>query len=479
MKALKKVRNQKDVSQALQLLDRAGLDVCADEILLNTVLETCIRHRETRRLDSILVSFMKSGLRPSLHTYGSLIKASAALKNLDQCWALWQEMEVRRALVPNDIVLGCMLDALVCNGQIDEALDMFRKWKNRVPGNTVLWSTLIKGFANTHQAERAMDAWREMRSEGIKMNTVAYNAVIDAQARVGAMDAVSKLVETMAIDGCTPDTITYSTIVKGYCVKGDLDKAFEVFRGMQKNRMAGDSIIYNTVLDGCTRHGRMDLADILLEDMDKYSVVPSNFTLGILVKMYGRRRQLHKALEVVKELPAKHGFFPNAQVRTCLMCTCINNNALDTAFEVFEDVKKHSQGIDAKAYGAMISGCVRYGRLAKAVELVDEAYGLRQAAGKGTPARADRKDSRGGQVLETETLEHLLRSLAQNGMMEDHGVPLLERLRAAKAPVSGRLFAFAMGGGNDSRWSEDHKAAGYQAGGRTHRPWDKGGKGCY
>merc|ERR1719468_1286108 len=267
MKALKKVRNQKDVSQALQLLDRAGLDVCADEILLNTFLETCIRHRETRRLDSILVTFMKSGLRPSLHTYGSLIKASAALKNLDQCWALWQEMVDRRALVPNDIVLGCMLDALVCNGQIEEALDLFRRWKSHVKGNTVLWSTLIKGFANTNQADRAMDAWKEMRSEGIKMNTVAYNAVIDAQARVGAMDAVSKLVETMAIDGCTPDTITYSTIVKGYCVKGDLDKAFQVFRDMQKNKMAGDSIVYNTVLDGCTRHGRMDLADILLEDM--------------------------------------------------------------------------------------------------------------------------------------------------------------------------------------------------------------------
>jgi pentatricopeptide repeat protein len=213
----------------------------------------------------------------------------------------------------------------------------------------------------------------------------------------------------------------------------------------------------------------MDLADILLEDMEKYAVVPSNFTLGILVKMYGRRRQLHKALEVVKELPARHGFLPNAQVRTCLMCTCINNNALDTAFEVFEDVKKHTHGIDAKAYGAMISGCVRYGRLARAVELVDEAYGL---GGKGAP-RADRKGSRSGQVLETETLEHLLRSLAQNGMMEDHGVPLLERLRAAKAPVSGRLFSSAMGGGGDARWSEDHKAVGNR-GGRTQRPWDKG-----
>lgn len=465
MKALKKVKNPKDVSQALELLDRAGLDVCADEILLNTVLETCIRHRECRRLEGILESYMRSGLRPSVHTYGSLIKASSALKRLDQCWALWHEMEDQRGMEPNDIVLGCMLDALVCNSHIDEAVELFTKWKARVPGNTVIWSTLIKGFANTHQAERAMDAWHEMRAEGTKMNTVVYNAVIDAQARVGAMDALSELVETMAIDGCTPDTITYSTIVKGYCVKGDLDKAFEVFRGMQKNKMAGDSIIYNTILDGCTRHGRMDLADLLLEDMEKYNIVPSNFTLGILVKMYGRRRQLDKALEVVEKLPKRYNFSPNAQVRTCLMCTCINNNALDTAFEIFEDLKKHGQGADAKAYGALVSGCVRHGQLEKAVTLVDEAYGLNGQDRTAAAGRPERKRS-GEPLLETEILEHLLRALAQKDLLESQGLPLLERLRAANIPVSGRLFASAMGG--DSRGSGQTAASA-----KAPRPWDK------
>jgi pentatricopeptide repeat protein len=217
----------------------------------------------------------------------------------------------------------------------------------------------------------------------------------------------------------------------------------------------------------------MDLPDLLLEDMDKFGIVPSNFTLGILVKMYGRHRQLHRALKVVKELPARHGFLPNAQVWTCLMCTCINNNGLREAFEVFEDLKKHSQGIDAKAYGVLISGCVRYGQLAKAVALVDEAYGLNPKNRTGTPPRADRKDSRGGQVLETATLEHLLHGLAQKGMMEDQGVPLLNRLRAANAPVSGHLLAFAMGGGNDRRRSEDHKAVGGHGGSRAQHPWEK------
>ncbi len=66
----------------------------------------------------------------------------------------------------------------------------------------------------------------------------------------------------------------------------------------------------------------MELADELLEDMETFQIAPMNFTLGILVKMYGRRRQLEKAFEVVQTLPRRHGFVANAQVRTCLMGAC-------------------------------------------------------------------------------------------------------------------------------------------------------------
>merc|ERR1719224_110946 len=160
--------------------------------------------------------------------------------------------------------------------------------------------------------------------------------------------------ESMERDGCAPDNISYSTIVKGYCVKGDLDKAFEVFGRMQKNGMAADSIVYNTIMDGCTRHNRMDLVDLVLEDMTTYNIKPSNFTLGILMKMYGRRHQLDKAFRVLEELPKKHGLHVNSQVRTCLMCACLSNHDLDRATKVFEDIKAGGSA-DTKSYSSLLS----------------------------------------------------------------------------------------------------------------------------
>ena len=114
-----------------------GEDICQDEILLNTVLETCTRHRETKRLESMLCLFEKSKLRPSTPTYGSIIKAYGTLRCPEKCWAYWREMIDQRGLKPTHIVIGCMLDALVSNGLVDDAERLFAEYDSSPP-NMVL-----------------------------------------------------------------------------------------------------------------------------------------------------------------------------------------------------------------------------------------------------------------------------------------------------------------------------------------------------
>eukprot|EP00933_Yihiella_yeosuensis_P054402 TRINITY_DN5282_c0_g3_i1.p1 TRINITY_DN5282_c0_g3~~TRINITY_DN5282_c0_g3_i1.p1 ORF type:complete len:1031 (+),score=238.56 TRINITY_DN5282_c0_g3_i1:262-3354(+) len=431
MKAFKNPKsNSRDGSKGLDprvldLLDRSQLDVCSDEILFNTVLETCIRHKELRRLKDLMDQFEKSSLRPSVPTYGSLIKAMSTLKKVDQCWYYWKEMEEKRGLQPNDIVLGCMLDALVCNGQVDQAVAHFKTWKKKVPINTVLYSILIKGFANARQHGLAMDACHEMREQKMKMNIVVYNSIIDAQARSGRMEEVSKLIGFMHEDGVELDIITHSTIVKGYCIRGDLDRAYQVFKEMRANNMVRDSIVYNILLDGCTRNGNdMELAEEILADMDVMKIKPSNFTLGIMVKMYGRRKQLDKCFAVMEGLPRKGDFAPNQEVYTCLMTACLNNNATDKALEVFATMKQLNW-VDFRTYTVLLSGLVRTNQLALAVEVVNEAYSLNNPG-----ARRPK-----GKVIEPEGLANLLSALAQKGMMNTHGDALVQRLRDADVPI--------------------------------------------
>merc|ERR1719502_1958671 len=114
------------------------------------------------------------------------------------------------------------------------------------------------------------------------------------------MAEVEVLVEDMQKNNCKPDDITWSMVAKGHCVNGDLEKALTVFNGLLADVNSNTVIVYNTILDGCVKHNRFDIADTLLTNMKKWGIEPSNFTLGIIVKMWGRRRQLSKALQAVK-----------------------------------------------------------------------------------------------------------------------------------------------------------------------------------
>merc|ERR1719437_106573 len=89
MKAVKKSKSQRDAVLVFELCDRSGIDITSDEVLLNTVLETCLRYRENQRIESILASYAASKLRPAMHTYGMLMRASGTIRQIDRCRELW------------------------------------------------------------------------------------------------------------------------------------------------------------------------------------------------------------------------------------------------------------------------------------------------------------------------------------------------------------------------------------------------------
>lgn len=439
MKAVKRAQISRDaVGRVMALLDRHGIDVCCEEVLLNTALEACIKHGEHRRLEWIVarVESKKAGMQLATHTYATLIRASAMLKRVSRCRELWTEMTEVRGLEPNGVALGCMLDALVCSGGVVEGVSLLRKWQNRVPVNTVLYSTLIKGFANIRDNKGAEEIWRELCAKDLPLNSMVYNAIVDAHARVGAMDKVTALVGSMEAAGCAPDDITWSMVAKGYCVTGEVDRALEVFRSLPDKQNDNRVVIYNTILDGCVRHNRNDLADVMLQNMEKWHIAPSNFTLGIVVKMWGRRRNLDSAFAALKTLPKKYCFTANGPVKTCLLFACLRNDAVDLALDVFDDIRASGHGTDAKLFTALINNCVRVGKCDRAAALVEDAYGLASKASRAIPSREE---------LDPVCLEQLVKSLSKQGLMQKVGAPLLKKMRAAKVPVSTRAMTMVFG----------------------------------
>merc|ERR1719171_896600 len=246
-----------DVRQAMALIDNLHEDM--DEVLFASVIEACVRVGQLDLLSSKLQQYAGIGRLAGLTapTYGSMIKAYGRARDIERVRELWHEMR-RRHVTPTSITLGCVIDALVNNGFPDEALSLVREIREDETCkdilNTVIYSTLLKGFAQARQPGRVQDVFEEMKEMGISCNTVTYNTMLDANARTGKMDRADELFRDMQACGVSPDVITYSTLVKGYCQAGDIDQGFQVLREMVKNGThEPDEILYNSLLDGCAK----------------------------------------------------------------------------------------------------------------------------------------------------------------------------------------------------------------------------------
>jgi len=429
MKGMKHSCRKEDMERILLLIEKAN--VVPDEVLVNSLLDACVRLRNGPLLMQVLERFRATGIVPSLHAYATLIKAYGHARQLDQVKALWQELTRDRKTVPSEEIFACMADACVLNGDLSGAVDVLREMQQIVPGHqggTAAFSKLIKACLQRKDLQRAMDLYEEAEKDDIVCSLSTFNMLIDAFARAGTMSDVVRLFRDMCLKNVSPDLVTYTTVIKGYCANGDLEQAIQLSTLMRKRGIEPDAILFNSILDGCAHKKMITLTEQVLSDMEAAGIAPSNFTLSILVKLYGRCGDIEKATEVVEMYPKKYDFSLNAQVYTCLMSACIMNEQLNAALSVMEQMKAANCAADGKTYQTLLSGCLKYDDLDNAVHLIDDALGL-DGQRTGPPV-----------MLDNETIENVLFMINRRGRVSDLGGPLAERLQRAGLAMSDRMM---------------------------------------
>merc|ERR1719478_2004280 len=285
-----------------------------------------------------------------------------------------------------------MVEALCANGRPAEAWQLVHKMREdehtRPLVNTVIYSTILKGFAHTKETDKVMAVYEGMKTHGVQANTITFNTILNAFAQGGAMHRVPALLEDMkmATPPVEPDLVTYSTIIKGFCNAGNLDRALKVLSDVKSSSAhAPDEVMYNSLLGGCAKEHRPDEALQILQDMRKYNVAPSNYTLSMLVKLFGRCKPLNQAFTMLEGISSEYGLKINIQVYTRLIQGCFNAGMAGKALALYEKIQKEGLVPDSMTYTVLVRGCVQGGLLDKAVELARTAYGHGPTPSKASP----------------------------------------------------------------------------------------------
>ncbi|CAE8613627.1 unnamed protein product [Polarella glacialis] len=468
LKSLTRNSTPWEIERVMDLIDKA--EDAMDEVLFTSIIEACIRIKQINMLVDVLKRYRCKGIfaKLSSQTYGSMIKAFGEAGHVNQVRDLWAEMQDHSAK-PTAITIGCIVEALVINNYGDEALEFVHQQleseDRRRMINTVVYSTVLKGFAVAKRIDKVLAVYKEMRDAGIACNTITYNTMLDACAKLNSMEKAAKLLEDMRELKVEPDIITYSTILKGYCISGDLDRAFFVLEEMKRDgQLRPDEIMYNSIMDGCAKQNRVEDALEILEEMKAAGIRPTNFTLSILVKMLGHARRLPMALQMVEELSSKFRFKPNVQVYTCLVHACVQNRRLEKALAIHETMVGEGCPTDDKFYAVLAKGCLQLHQPMKVIEVIRAAYRL-PGTSLGCPARVVGVDSR--------TLQDICSKLRNCGAEEQEALQQL----TAELEKHGVHLGAGDGGSSSGRQGGSWQGGG---GGRVavgpSRDWRNGGR---
>jgi len=274
-----------------------------------------------------------------------------------------------------------MVEAVVNNGDPEGAYELIQEIRNdercRDVLNSVIYCSVLKGFAREKKVDRAWAVYEEMCARKVELSIVTFNTLIDACARGGRMERVNGMVEDMSKKGIKPNIITYSTMLKGYCQMGDLQTAFDLLNTIKKEaNLKPDEIMYNSLLDGCAQNGLTDQGLRLLDEMQREGITPSNFTLSVLIKMMSRARKLDVAFSLVSEISTKYKFRLNVHVYTNLAQACVSNRSMTKAMGIFEKMIKEKVQPESRIYGILVRASLSQGLYDQAAGLVRGALGL-------------------------------------------------------------------------------------------------------
>merc|ERR1719191_2191725 len=201
-----------------------------------------------------------------------MIKAYGQAHDVERLWELWNEMS-QREVKPTAITLGCMVDALVKNGCVDDAWQLLNTLledeQMRTLVNTVIYSTIVKGYCLSGDVDRAFAVLDEMKRDNkFAPDEILYNSLLDGCAKQHRVEEAVRLLDDMKQSGVAPSNFTLSILVKLMGRARRLNQAFSLIEELCDSHGFRPNIqVYTCLIQACIHNRQMDKALQLHDSM--------------------------------------------------------------------------------------------------------------------------------------------------------------------------------------------------------------------
>ncbi|KAL7142993.1 hypothetical protein ABFS83_08G161400 [Erythranthe nasuta] len=312
-----------------------------------------------------LFSQMRMALvSPNQFTLASVLQACATTGNLELGRQIHCHM-LKVGLDRNVFAFNALMDVYAKCGKMDASMDLFEEFENK---NEVSWNTMIVGYVQLGDAEKAFLLFLNMCEDRVQATEVTFSSLLRASACLAALEAGTQI-HTMAIktmyDGDDAvsnalidmyakcgrikdarvvfdtmsklDVVSWNSMVSAYSMHGLGIDALKIFETMRGTDIKPNEMTFVAVLSACSNTGSLVQGQSYFTSMqEEYGIEPCMEHYTCMVSLLGRLGHLDKAVKMIEDIPHE----PSVMVWRALLGACVAHNNVElgrfAAEHVFE-----------------------------------------------------------------------------------------------------------------------------------------------
>lgn len=391
MTILRVYSKQQNAVKSIELIrGMEGQGMKPDNLILNTVLSTCVNAGKVDEASALLFEFgAKDRALVDVISFNTVVKGLAQQGRFDEALKILDHMAAQiPPVTPNSVTFNTIMDAAVREGKLRDAWKVLASMKKAgLKPDKYTCSILVKGLKdpNSPPSKELIQGCLELvcqvgEIDDANLTEVLLHCLLDACIQSGQSELVMTVFGQMTAQMKKPSQATFGAIIRALGQTGDLSGCFRIWRQMLDQGVEPNASSLGSLADACVTNQEPNRAVEAFEEAQKWlserklSVAPAIYIS--MVRALCKAKDTKRALEIYQEMmrqrkqeakaPAPPGLGRETNnnkqegaTLSMLVRGLVEAGNLDTAFMVLADMRRFGYEADESIFNAFLNACFR------------------------------------------------------------------------------------------------------------------------
>ncbi|KAL8200642.1 hypothetical protein R6Q57_011981 [Mikania cordata] len=301
-----------------------------DAVSWNAIIAAYEQNGNVDETLQLLVRMLSSGLEPDDFTFGSVLKACAGMKSLNN------GMEIHGRIIKSGMGLesfiGSVLVDMYCKCvKIEDAEKLHERMEDQT---MVSWNAIISGFSLQEQSEEAQKFFSQMLKSGTKPDNFTFATVLDTCANLATISLGRQIHGQIIKQEMQSDVFICSTLVDMYSKCGNMQDSRLLFEKSENK----DFVTWNAMICGYANHGLANEAINIFESMKLNNVKPNHATFVSVLRACAHMGQVEKGLQYFNSMSSNYQLNPQLEHYSCMVDILGRSGQVNKALNLINDM---------------------------------------------------------------------------------------------------------------------------------------------